>query len=89
MFGAVLIHCGIIAFIVLIVICLAFGDDKAAYYKHFVNFGAKEGRQGSSLFNLSAYKNRYSDLQKAFGGNNKSYYEHYCSFGYYENRKAN
>ena len=29
MFGAVLIHCGIIAFIVLIVICLAFGDDKA------------------------------------------------------------
>lgn len=29
MFGAALVHYGIIAFVVLIVICLLFGDDKA------------------------------------------------------------
>lgn len=29
MFGAVLVHYGIIAFVVLIVICLLFGDSKA------------------------------------------------------------
>ena len=58
------------------------------YLEHFVNSGMKEGRQGSSAFNLAAYKANNPDLVAAFGEDNQKYYEHYISSGKSEGRKA-
>lgn len=66
----------------------AFGTKKNDYFKHFVEFGMKEGRQAKLTFNVQKYKARYADLQKAFGGNLPLYYKHYCQFGKKEGRKA-
>ena len=49
----------------------------------------REGRQASANFNLSAYKNNYSDLRQAFGDDNVAYYNHYIATGMKEGRKAN
>ena len=48
----------------------------------------KEGRQGKASFELSSYKNAYSDLRRNFGDNNKAYYMHYINSGYNEKRVA-
>ena len=48
----------------------------------------KEGRQGSSEFNLDTYKANNPDLVAAFGDDNVKYYEHYISSGKAEGRKA-
>ena len=53
-----------------------FGDNQWKYLEHFVNSGMKEGRQGSSAFNLAAYKANNPDLVAAFGEDNQKYYEH-------------
>lgn len=66
----------------------AFGTDKAAYFRHFIEFGMKEGRQASSTFNVEKYKKRYEDLRNAFGNNLPEYYKHYCIYGKKEGRKA-
>ena len=65
-----------------------FGDNQWKYLEHFVNSGMKEGRQGSSAFNLAAYKANNPDLVAAFGEDNQKYYEHYISSGKSEGRKA-
>ena len=67
----------------------AFGTDKQKYFDHFCQFGMKEGRQGSSAFDVQKYKKRYEDLQKAFGNVLPEYYKHYCLYGKKEGRKAN
>ena len=67
----------------------AFGTDKQKYFDHFCQFGMKEGRQGSSAFDVQKYKKRYEDLQKAFGNVLNEYYKHYCLYGKKEGRKAN
>ena len=66
----------------------AFGNDKAKYFKHFVEHGMKECRQARSTFNPKKYRARYKDLDKAFGDNWPEYYKHYCQRGKKENRKA-
>ena len=69
----------------------AFGKDDEAALRHFVKYGMKEGRQGSSAFDLKAYKTNYADLRNAFGTapeNNKDYYLHYIKRGQSENRNA-
>ena len=48
----------------------------------------KESRQAISTFNVTAYKNRYADLQKAFGNNLPAYYRHYITNGKSEGRVA-
>ena len=66
----------------------AFGSDKNAYFKHFCEFGMKEGRQARATFDVQKYKARYADLRKAFGENLPQYYKHYVQFGKKEGRKA-
>lgn len=66
----------------------AFGTDKNAYFRHFCEYGMKEGRQAASAFNVTNYKKRYADLRKAFGENLPEYYKHYCLYGKKENRSA-
>jgi hypothetical protein len=53
-----------------------------------VTNGMKEGRQGSSEFNLNTYKANNPDLVAAFGDDNVKYYEHYISSGKAEGRIA-
>lgn len=65
-----------------------YGDDDIGALNHFVSYGMKEGRQGSSNFNVVSYLYRYSDLRKAFGSNLPAYYEHYMKYGRRENRQA-
>ena len=67
----------------------AFGSDKTAALKHFVEYGMKEGRQASASFNVATYKNNYADLRKAFGNDNALYYKHYLEYGQKEGRIAN
>ena len=66
----------------------AYGDNDAAVLAHFVNYGMKEGRQGSSSFNVYSYRNQYADLRAAYGTNLKSYYLHYINYGKKEGRKG-
>lgn len=65
-----------------------FSDNQKALFEHFINSGMKEGRQGSSQFNLAAYKANNPDLVALFGDDNVKYYEHYMAGGKAEGRKA-
>ena len=65
-----------------------YGNDDIAVLKHFVNYGMKEGRQGSSEFCVQNYKARYAGLRSAFGNNNVQYYMHYINYGYKEHRNG-
>ena len=48
-------------------VAAAFGNNKAALFNHFVNYGLREGRSCSADFNPQAYRAKYADLQQAFG----------------------
>lgn len=62
------------------------GDDVNKALSHFVNYGMKEGRQGSAEFEVNAYKAKYKDLRDAFGDNLPKYYMHYILSGKSEGR---
>lgn len=62
------------------------GDDVNKALSHFVNYGMKEGRQGSAEFEVNAYKAKYKDLSDAFGDNLPKYYIHYILAGKSEGR---
>lgn len=64
----------------------AFGEDETAALNHFLNYGMKEGRQGSADFNVNSYRLEYADLRAAFGNDLKSYYLHYINYGKNEGR---
>ena len=64
------------------------GEDEDAVLKHFIDYGMKEGRQGSEEFNVNYYKNRYSDLRQAYGSDKSKYYSHYMNYGKKEKRDA-
>ena len=66
----------------------AYGTNGYGALAHFVNFGMKEGRQGSSAFSAKSYMNLYPDLRRSFGTNMKGYYMHYVNYGYKEHRIA-
>ena len=66
----------------------AFGTNEQKYVEHFVNYGMKEGRQGSEEFNVEIYKYNYSDLCSAYGNDNAKYYKHYVNYGKAEGRNG-
>ena len=66
----------------------AFGSDKTAALRHFVNYGMAEGRQGKASFNVQSYRNKYPDLRIAYGKDLKKYYLHYINNGAKEGRIA-
>lgn len=66
----------------------AYGNNPAGALLHFVTYGMKEGRQGSSSFSVQVYKENYADLRAAFGNNLASYYLHYIQYGKREGRNA-
>ncbi len=66
----------------------AFGMDPEALYRHYMNYGIKEGRFGSEEFNCVTYMNNYGDLRLAFGGDYLLYCDHYEKYGKTEGRNA-
>lgn len=64
----------------------AFGDNEEALYKHFVEYGLKEGRNMNPIIDIAKYRKQYEDLDKAFGDNWDAYVEHYFNYGVKENR---
>lgn len=66
----------------------AYGNNKTAAFRHFINYGMKEGRQGCADFNVNSYKNKYSDLRAAYGNDLPKYYLHYIRYGKNEGRVA-
>lgn len=66
----------------------AFGNDAAALWLHFQQFGMNEFRQGSAQFDPVYYRNTYPDLVAAFGDDRPMYYWHYVAFGINEGRKG-
>lgn len=63
-----------------------FGNNKNAYYKHFLEHGIYEGRTASANFNVKDYMNNNADLRAAFGSDAAAYINHYLTFGYKESR---
>ena len=67
-------------------VAAAFGNNKAALFNHFVNYGLREGRSCSADFNPQAYRAKYADLQQAFGDDMVAYCRHYVTCGKAEGR---
>lgn len=53
-----------------------------------MNYGIKEGRQGSAEFNVYVYRARYTDLDAAYGDDLEKYYMHYIMYGKSEGRNG-
>lgn len=66
----------------------AFGYDHELLYKHYLEYGRKEGRKiyTRNIFNAKAYADRYADLKKAFGYDKVALWRHYQIFGKVERR---
>lgn len=64
----------------------AFGTDEAKLYNHFLNYGVKEGRQGSPMFSADYYLTKNGDLKAAYGSNRESALSHFISYGINESR---
>lgn len=65
-----------------------YGADQKKLFDHFVTSGMKEGRRGSSEFDLNTYKANNPELVAMFGDDNVKYYEHYIASGKAEGRTA-
>ncbi len=65
-----------------------YGEDDVAVLDYFVNTGMKNQDQAIATFNVSYYRNKYSDLRSAFGTGYAAYYLHYINFGRKEGRIA-
>lgn len=64
----------------------AFGTDGQKLYQHFLDYGAKEGRQASAIFSVNTYLSSNADLKAAFGTDYKAAIKHFASNGINEER---
>ena len=62
-----------------------FGQDTAAAFNHYVNFGQSQGRAPDS-FDEWSYMASHADLINAFGDDNAAGTKHYVRYGYREGR---
>lgn len=62
------------------------GTDEEALYEHYVDYGIKEGRNGSEIMDVKLYRGLYPDLEEAFGDDWEAYVEHYLTSGVQEGR---
>ena len=65
-----------------------YGNEPSKLYQHFIEHGAKEGRQGSPVFSAKYYLNNNGDLKNAFGSNYASAFTHFASYGYKESPRT-
>ena len=55
---------------------------------HFLDYGMKEGRQGSASFDPALYRAKYTDVRNVYGDDMQKYYMHYLVNGVKEGRDA-
>lgn len=68
-------------------VAAAIGYHSSLLYKHFLQYGMREGRIASNAFNVQIYQKYNGDLQEAFGEQYANYYTHFLRYGKDENRK--
>ncbi len=74
----------------------AYGMDKELLWKHYTEFGQKEGRvvftypdgERYENFDAEGYANRYPDVKAAYGTDKRLLWKHYTEFGRREGRIA-
>lgn len=64
------------------------GYDFYALIRHYDEFGCKEGRTASYIFDPKFYLEKYPDLQAAFGNDYAAAYMHFLEFGIPEGRQG-
>ena len=64
----------------------AFGTDKTKLFKHFLDYGIKEGRCASPVFDIKYYVDNNADLKKAFGTDFVAAMKHFVNYGIKEAR---
>ena len=69
-------------------VAVVYGTGRAALLKHYMEFGAKEGRLPCAFFDVVLYRNSNPDLNVEFGDNWDAYVEHYYKIGRLENRSV-
>lgn len=57
--------------------------------RHWIDWGANEGRIYSYVFDAEYYANKYSDIKEAFGNDYKAMYNHFIQYGIDEGRAGN
>ncbi|MDO4747902.1 MAG: RICIN domain-containing protein [Eubacteriales bacterium] len=66
----------------------AYGTDADKLYKHFLDFGIKEGRKAHPSFDIKYYLSANADLKAAYGTDYAKGMRHYLSMGCNENRRT-
>ena len=66
----------------------AFGGNHNSLRNHLHNYGLKEGRIYSYVFDPKFYSNKYFDIKKTFGNNNEAISRHYLEYGINEGRQG-
>lgn len=64
----------------------AYGYDREALLKHFMQVGLSEGRVMNEMLDIVKYREKYPDLQEAFGDDWDAYVAHYLAYGAFEHR---
>ena len=65
-----------------------FGYDEAQLRNHYLQYGIKDGRKASPVFDVDYYLKENKDVQNLCNGNYEQAYQHFVNFGVYENRKT-
>lgn len=65
-----------------------YGSKPADLWRHFVEYGMKEGRAACGTFNPNVYRSLYKDVEALAGDNYPLYYKHWILFGKKEGRKG-
>ncbi len=55
----------------------AFGDNEELYFKHFIEYGMKEGRRGNVRFEVNSFRKAHPELEALFGDKLEFYYKEY------------
>ena len=66
----------------------AYPGDSKGIFEHFKTSGMKEGRRGSSEFDVTSYRTKNADLNATFGDDLPQYYYHYMNTGKAEGRSG-
>ena len=66
----------------------ALGSDSNVLMRHYLQYGAREGRVASPVFIADDYFYYNPDVEKACGGDKKAGYLHYIRYGMSEGRRA-
>jgi hypothetical protein len=66
----------------------AFHGNHDSLRKHLLDYGLKEGRIFSYVFDPRFYSNKYGDIKNAFGDNFRAVTQHYFDYGINEGRQG-